>query len=377
MQFKDVIGQEETKTRLLRSFHDGRLAHAIMLLGPEGSGNLALALAFAQYISCPNKTESDSCGTCPSCRKHSTLQHPDVHFSYPYFNKPKGEGGGDKTNSGHYGKEWRETLLATPYMDLDHWRGIITKENKVLQLGVAEAEHIVKRISLRSHDGGYKFLILWLPEYLSTDTANKLLKTLEEPPDHTVFLLVASNVERMLSTILSRVQTLVVPKLTDGDIKEALMRQGVADQTASGITHYVDGNWWRASLLVNSNDPNMMYSTQFIEWMRMCWKKDIAEIVKWADHMHGLMREDQKEFLMYALDQVRQNLVLNYAGHELARMNEQEAAFSSKFSVFINERNAENLMELITDAFYDINQNCYSKLVLTDLSFKVHYQLRS
>lgn len=377
MQFKDVIGQEETKTRLLRSFHDGRLAHAIMLLGPEGSGNLALALAFAQYISCPNKSETDSCGTCPSCRKHSTLQHPDVHFSFPYFNKPKGEGGGDKTNSGHYGKEWRETLLASPYMDLDHWRAVITKENKVLQLGVAEAEHIVKRISLRSHDGGYKFLILWLPEYLSADTANKLLKTLEEPPDNTVFLLVASNVERMLSTILSRVQTLVVPKLTDDDIKAALMRQGVQDQAAAGITHYVDGNWWRASLLANSNDPNMFFSTQFIEWMRMCWKKDIAEIVKWADQMHSLMREDQKEFLMYALDQVRQNLVLNYAGHELARMNDQEAAFSAKFSVFINEKNAENLMELITDAFYDINQNCYSKLVLTDLSFKVHYQLRS
>lgn len=375
MQFSAIIGQEDTKARLLRSFRDGRLAHAIMLLGPEGSGNLALALAFAQYISCPNKTEFDSCGQCPSCKRHQSMQHPDVHFSYPFFNRPKSEGG-DKTNSGHYAKEWRETLLQSPYLDIDHWRANITKDNKVLQMSVAEADHIVKRLALKSHDGGYKFLIMWLPEYLSVETANKLLKTLEEPPEKTVFLLAANNSERMLSTILSRVQTLLVPKLSDETIFSELKKLGVEDNNAKVITHYVDGNWWRASLLANSSDPNLFFSSQFIDWMRMCYTKDVPKIFAWADKMHSLVREDQKEFLMYALDQIRQNLVLNYAGDALARMNEQETEFSKKFSAFINERNAEKLMELITDAFYDINQNCYSKLILSDLSFKVHYQLR-
>lgn len=375
MQFRNIIGQADIRSRLLHSYREGRLAHAVMLLGPEGSGNLALALAFAQYISCTNKSDDDSCGQCASCRRHQSYQHPDVHFSYPFFNKPKSEGG-DRTNSGHYAKEWRETLLEGPYFDLDHWRGMITKENKVLQMGVAEADHIVKRLALRSHDGGYKFLVMWMPEYLSTETANKLLKTLEEPPDKTIFLLAANSSERMLTTILSRVQTLLVPKLKDEEIEAELRKLGVEENTAKGITHYVDGNWWRASLLAQSADPNMFFSTQFIEWMRMCYTKDVPKIISWADKMHSLMREDQKEFLMYALDQVRQNLVLNYAGMELARMNEQETEFSKKFSAFINERNAETLMELITGAYYDINQNCYSKLILTDLSFKVHYQLR-
>ncbi|MFY8137344.1 MAG: ATP-binding protein [Flavobacteriales bacterium] len=376
MQFKDIIGQHESKMRLLHSFKEGRLAHAIMLLGPEGSGNLPLALAFAQYIHCAQRNEEDSCGVCPSCKRHASLQHPDIHFSFPFFNKPKAEGG-DKTNSGNYASEWRAALLETPYMGIEHWRTSITKENKVLQLSVAEADFIVKRLSLKSHDGGYKFLILWLPEYLSVPTANKLLKTLEEPPENTIFIFVSSNSERILSTILSRVQTLVIPKLSDDTVREGLLQQGVAAQVAEGITHYVDGNWWRAQLLAHSEDPNMFFSTQFIDWMRMCYTKDVAKIVSWSDEMHKLSREDQKEFLMYALDQVRQNLILNYVGKSLARMNAQEQQFSEKFSAFINDRNAESLMELISDAFYDINGNAYSKMVLSDLSFKVHYQLRS
>lgn len=373
MQFKEIIGQEDVKAKLLHSFKQGRLAHAIMLLGPEGSGNLALALAFAQYIQCANKAENDSCGECLSCKRHKSLQHPDVHFSFPYFKKPKV----DDTNSGHYSAEWRELLAASPYFGIDHWRNQITKENKVLQMGVAEANYIVKRLSLKSHDSGKKFLILWLPEYLSSDTANKLLKTLEEPPENTIFLFVSNNIERILGTILSRVQTLVVPKIPDDTIREALVAQGIEEAKAKEITHYVDGNWWRAQLLAHSEDPNLFFSSQFITWMRMCYTKDVPQIVNWSDEMHKLSREDQKEFLLYALDQVRQNLVLNYTGTSLARMNAQEAQFSQKFSVFINERNAEGLMNLITDAFHDIGRNAYSKLVLNDLSVKVHYLLRS
>lgn len=373
MQFKEIIGQDGVKAKLLHSFKQGRLAHAIMLLGPEGCGNMALALAFAQFIHCHNKQESDSCGECTSCKRYKTLQHPDLHFSFPYFKKQKIE----DTNSGHYAAEFRELLLKSTYFGIEHWRTQITKDNKVLQMSVHEADFIVKRLSLRSHDGGKKILIMWLPEYLSTDTANKLLKTLEEPPENTIFLFVSNNIERMLSTVISRVQTLIVPKLDDEVILSTLVQQGVDETIAKGITHYVDGNWWRAQLLAHSEDPNMFFSSQFIEWMRMCYTKDVVKITKWADEMHGLSREDQKEFLLYALDQVRQNLMLNYVGQDLARMNTQEAQFSQKFSVFINERNAENLMELIEEAYYDIHRNAYSKLVLNDLSVKVHYQLRS
>ena len=377
MQFKDVIGQQEAKERMLHSYKEGRLAHAIMLLGPEGCGNLSLALAFAQFLSCTNKSETDSCGTCPQCRKHSSLQHPDLHFSFPYFNKPKGEGSGaEKTNSGDYGTEWREALLESPYLGIEHWRTKITKDNKVFMMGVAEAEHIVRRLSLKSFEGGHKYMIVWLPEYLRPDTANKLLKTLEEPPEGTLFIFVSNSIERILATVQSRVQILHIPKLTDEDIKAELISRNIPEVTATGITHYVDGNWWRALLLSTSEDPNQFFSAQFIQWMRNCYSKNITEIIRWADEMHKLSRDDQKEFLMYALDQIRQNLVLNYAGTELARMNAEEAEFSKKFSAFINEKNAENLMDLISDAHSDISRMAYSKMVLTDLSFKVHYQLK-
>lgn len=376
MQFKEIVGQQDAKQRLLHSYKEGRLAHAIMLLGPEGSGNLAMALAFAQYITCTNKLEDDSCGQCVSCKRHQTLQHPDVHFSFPFFPAPKSERGSEDTNSGHYAAAWRDALLDSPYLSLDHWRDCITKENKVLQLPVAEADYIMKRLSLKSFEGGYRFLILWLPEYLGQGTANKLLKTIEEPPANTLFFFVSNNSERILTTILSRVQTLLIPKLHDEDILHYLSERGVEGSIAHSITHYVDGNFWRARLLAFSEDPNLFFSTQFIQWMRMCFKKDMASIVRWADEMHKLTREEQKDFLMYALDQVRQNLVLNYAGVDLARMNAQEAEFSVKFSPFINERNSEDLMHLIEDAHRDIGGNVSSKLVLTDLSVKVHYQLK-
>ncbi len=376
MQFKDIVGQKDAKERLLHSYKEGRLAHAIMLLGPEGSGNLAMALAFAQYISCPNKSHEDSCGACVSCKRHASLQHPDVHFSFPYFPAPKSERGGEDTNSGFYAAPWREALLESPYLSLDHWRDCITKDNKVLQLPVAEADYIMKRLSLKSFDGGYRFLILWLPEYLGSGTANKLLKTIEEPPANTLFFFVSNNSERILTTILSRVQTLHIPKLRDEDILGYLLGRGVESQVAQSITHYVDGNFWRARLLAFSEDPNVFFSSQFIHWMRICFKKDMVAVVKWADEMHKLTREEQKDFLMYALDQVRQNLVLNYAGSSLARMNAQEAEFSVKFSPYINERNSEDLMDLISDAHLDIGGNVTSKLVLTDLSVKVHYQLK-
>ncbi|MFZ4784889.1 MAG: ATP-binding protein [Flavobacteriales bacterium] len=377
MKFEQIIGQEETKEKLIHSYREGRLAHAILLLGSEGSGNLALALAFAQYLSCSNKSEMDSCGLCPSCKKHASLQHPDLHFSFPYFNKTAREGsGGEKTTSHDYSGEWRECILANPYMGIEHWRSVITKDNKVFMMGVAEAEHIVKRLSLKSYEGGRKFMIVWLPEYIRQDAANKLLKTLEEPPEGTLFIFVSNSVERLLSTVLSRVQVLHVPKIPDDVIHRELISRGVDETAAAGITHYVDGNWWRAELLSSSKDPNEFFSTQFIGWMRNCYTKNIAEIVRWADEMHKLSRDDQKEFLMYALDQIRQNLVLNYAGMDLARMNAQEAEFSKKFSVFINEKNAENLMDLISEAHKDISGMCYSKLVLSDLSFKVHYELK-
>jgi DNA polymerase III subunit delta' len=370
VQFKDIIGQQDAKQRLRMAIHEGRVAHALMFLGPEGCGNLPLALAFANYMSCTNRTEEDSCGACPTCKKFKSFQFADMFFSFPYFNRESGE-----TLSDDWMGEWRSTINEGLYFNLDHWRGKITKDNKKLQFPVAEAGNIVRKLSLKSYEGGYKFMVLWLPEYMSVDTANKLLKIVEEPPEKTIFLFVAENSESILPTIQSRVQVIQIPKIKDEDLQQALLDNGADFEQAQSITHFADGNWWLAQQLAKSEDPNQFYSTQFIDWMRSCYKKDVIKLVKWADAMHQLSRDEQRRFLTYALDQIRQNLMLNYTGERLSRLNREEKEFSSKFSVFINDLNAMDFMTELTEAHNDIGRNIYSKLVFTDLSMKVHYLL--
>lgn len=373
MRFQDVIGQEEVKERLIRSFEEGRIAHALLFLGPEGSGNLALALAFAQYIGCSQRSANDSCGNCPSCRKHQSIQAPDVHFTFPFIKKS--ESSEKKTICQDFLAEYRQYLQQDPYMTLDSWRDQLTNENKQFIISVYEANQIIQQLSLKSYEGGYKFQIIWMADYLKVDTANKLLKILEEPPEKTVFLLVANSQENMLATILSRVQTIHVPRITDLEISQALQTLGISQQAAESIAHYAHGNWKKALELSNSHDADQSLFKNFQDWMRKCYKKEMGAILKWTDEMHKLTREEQKQFLLYALDQVRQNLALNYVGPEFVRMNEIEREFSVKFSRFINDLNAEDLLTVISEAHHDITRNVHSKMVFTDLSVKVFYLL--
>ncbi len=374
MKFSQVIGQKEVKQKLRHAFNEGRIAHAIMFLGPEGNASLPLALAFAQYVSCPNRTEEDSCGTCPTCRKITSLQFADMYFTFPFFNKSDG-GSDKKTICDDYMKEWREQVSTNPYAGLDDWRDKLTKENKQLHISVYEAGKVIQNLTLKSFEGGHKFQFIWMAEFLKPDTANKLLKIIEEPPANTIFLLVANSVENILQTILSRVQTIHVPRIEDEDIVNALVAENMASAKAAEIAHFAHGDWNKALRLSKSENPDEYYSQQFQTWMRMCFKKNMPWLLKWADEMHQLPREEQKHFLSYALDQIRQNLVLNYTGDAIVRMNNEEKDFSVKFSKFINDLNAEELMDEITDAFNDIARNAYTKLVLADLSVKVHYLL--
>jgi DNA polymerase-3 subunit delta' len=372
MQFAQVIGQQTLKQRLTGAFKEGRIAHALMFLGPEGSGNLALALAFAQYIACPNRSESDSCGACPTCKKMDQHQFADLHYTFPFFNKSEGS---EKTTCNDWLTPWRAHLRLSPYTTIEDWRNEITEDNKQLIMSVYEAGNIIQHLALKSYEGGYKFQVIWMAEYLKTDTANKLLKIVEEPPEKTIFLFVANSLENILQTILSRVQVVHVPKVDDDSICDGLRQLSCPEEKAQEIAHFAHGDWNKALQLLNAHNPDENYAVQFQTWMRMCYKKDVTGIFRWADEMHKLNREDQKHFLSYALDQVRQNLVLNYAGADFVRLNQSEKKFSDKFAPFINDLNAEELMEEITEAFHDVSRNAYTKLVLADLSFKLHYLL--
>lgn len=362
------------KQRLIRSFHEGRIAHALLFLGPEGSGNLPLALAFANYVSCPQRTDTDSCGHCSTCKKFESLNFPDLSFTFPFFNKSKSGESSTTTCDDWYG-EFREQLLANPYMSDTNWRESLTQENKQFHISVAEAGNIVRKLSLKSYEGGYKFHILWMPEYLRVDTANKLLKTLEEPTSNTVFLLVANNTENILGTILSRVQVIQIPKVADATVVDTLVQQGLRNDTSADIAHYANGNWNLALQLAASSDPNQALTRTFVEWMRACYQKNMPQLARFTEDRHAESRGDQQRFLRYALSQIRDNLVLNYAGHDLVRMNNGEREFSVKFSPFINDTNAIEMMQLLTEADTDIGRNTYSKMTFMDVSIKMYYLL--
>jgi DNA polymerase-3 subunit delta' len=366
MLFSEVIGHETIKTGLIQGVKDSRISHAQLFLGQEGSGNLALALAYCQYISCPHKTDKDSCGTCPSCKKHTQFQFADLHFSFPIFNKQTGGSVSDE-----FLHVWRSTLKSTAYFDATHWRDQLDAENKQLIMTVKEAANIVKKLSLKSYEGGYKFMIIWLPEYMKPPVANKLLKILEEPPQNTIFLLVANQQDNMLSTILSRVQMLKVPRLADSDVRSALIAQAgvTSNDKLDTLVQLADGNYFNAWKQVKSAD--MGYVDSFATWMRHCYSKDYAGLLGWTNQMHTIGRENLKQFLSYSLHMFRQCIVRNYSGTQITRLAKAEEAFVSKFSPFINDRNIQDLIKEVEKSHLDIGRNGYAKLVLFDLSISL------
>ncbi len=372
MQFKDVIGQEEAKRRLIRGFNDGRLPHAMMFVGPEGCGNLAIALAFAQYIACPNRNEVDSCGTCATCRKFNNLQHADLHFSFPFLLQS------DKiVTSDPYLPVWREELIASPYFTLDHWIQRLEAENKQLVMGVNEAASILSKLRLKSFEGGYKFMLIWRPELMNTEAANKLLKIIEEPPQGTLFMLVASSTQQMLPTILSRTQLFRLNALpTDLVSTELRNRLNINEEDANSLAFLTQGNVFDALRMAAANDDSAPAFDRFVEWMRICYSFDFKKLITWVDEAAKLGREEQKAFVIYALHMFRQCIVSNYTEGELALLGKKEADFSRKFAPFINHRNIIDLSVKAEEAHRDISRNVNARLVFFDLSSSVYKLLR-
>lgn len=367
MRFSDIIGQKDVIDRLRKAKSEDRVAHAQLFLGPEGSGNLALALAYAQFLNCPNATPEDSCGTCATCRKNSSFQFADLHFSFPFFNKT----GSKETISDDFGAEWRNRLLTSPYFGVEDWTKELSKDNKQLIFSVPEAANIVRKLSLKSFEGGYKIMIIWMAEMIGEGVANKLLKIVEEPPANTLFFFVANSSENILNTILSRVQVIQVPKIDETSIREGLQHLGVDEHKIADIAHYADGSWDVALRLRDNNDPNEFLAMQFQTWMRHCYSKKIPALHAWSEKMAELTREDLKHFILYALDQMRQNLVLNYTSENISRFTSSERAFAQKFSPFINHLNVEDIMLELEAAHRSIGQNVNNKILFFELSMRI------
>jgi DNA polymerase-3 subunit delta' len=381
MKFSEIVGQEPLKQRLKRTVLDNRVSHAQLFLGPEGSGKLGLALAYAQYINCRKRTPEDSCGECPSCKKYSKLIHPDLHFLYP-INSTK-EVTGTKILSKDFIASWREFLLENKYyVSLPDWYEKIGIEKKQGLINADDADGINRTLAYKAYEAEYKVMIIWMVEKMNATSANKLLKNLEEPPDKTLFILISENQEQIISTILSRAQLIKIPRVPDTDIQLGLERNyEVEPSDALKIARLADGNFTVALMLAGktgsgsvSLDAERERFVVFREWMRRCFTiagnlKDYDKLQETIPQLLGDgSREKQKEMLTYSLQMFRICLLYHVGNHHLVKLDGEELAFVKNFSPFIHPRNIEKFDEEFNRAIFHIERNANALIVLTDLS---------
>ena len=370
MQFKDVIGQSAVKQRLIQSVRENHVSHAQLFLGPAGSGKLPLALAYAQYILCPNRTETDSCGVCPTCQKMQKLVHPDLHFVVP-TNTTKSV----KSNpeSDLFMEEWREfTLKNNGYFNDTDWYAFLDIENKQGYMSVRDAASLLRKLNMKAYEGEYKIAIIWMAEKMRTDTANKLLKLLEEPPEKTVFLLIAEDGEELLATIKSRTALVKIPSIELHEIETALkVRLGCNDKQAHDAAMISEGNWITACHSVQDSEEHKFFFTTFQQWMRLCFRAAYSELIDFSTNIKTLGREKQKELLDYGLRIIRNSLLFNNNLAEIVMLPEDEKVFNSKFAPFVNPANLAQIAELFEEAIRQIERNGNAQIIFTDVSFKM------
>jgi len=376
MQFKDIIGHEKVKKQLINTVNEGRISHAQLFLGKEGSGNLAMAVAYAQYISCNNKQTDDSCNTCPSCVKFNNLAHPDLHFIFPVATNAE-----VKKNpvSSNFLPAWRELFNESNYFSLAMWQEKIETGNKQLLISKDESVEILKVLNLKTYESEYKTVIIWYPEKFNIASANKLLKAIEEPPAKTLFLLVAEDPEQIISTIISRTQLVKVGRIEEEELKKVIINEFQLDEKAAEhIAHRSDGNYITAKKLIHHSKSETLFHELFVSWMRSAFKGNVLGLVEWTDEISAASfgREKQKQFLNYGLRLFRESLMQNYGDSSLERNGEAASQFLIKFAPYIHGANCIDIISLFNDAIYHIERNANPKILFLDVSLKLTKLLR-
>jgi DNA polymerase III subunit delta' len=369
MLFKEIIGQQEVKQKLLKLVQEDRTPHAMMLFGPEGTGKLALAVAMAQYLACSDRKADDSCGACPSCIKFAKLVHPDLHFIVPVLRT--GSMSAPPVTDDH-AETWRASLLADLYITEGKWYESLGAENKQGIINVKESEAIIRKLGFKPYESDFRMVVIWLPEKMNQPAANKLLKLIEEPPDKTLILMVSEHTDRILPTILSRTQLFHVPPVSDADIREGLFQYDAEDQRlVDDAVKKANGNFSIAIQALSQDETELRHFELFTELMRLCYARDIIQINGWVERVSGVGRERQKQLIDYSLRLLRENFILHLKNDRLNYMSSREAEFSNRFSPFIHDGNIHDLAEAFTTAGNHIEANGNPRIILMDLSIRV------
>ena len=367
MQFKDIPSNIRVKNQLLNAVSNNRLSHAHLFTGDDGSSNLAMALAFAQYLMCENKTESDSCGVCPACMKSDKLIHPDLHCVFPVIT-----GKGTNPVSDHFIEEWRGAIASNPYMSEEEWYLNLGDTNKQGFINVNEAHELSKKTVLKPFENSYRVIIIWHAEKMHSPAANKLLKLLEEPPEKTIFILLTISSESLLETIVSRLQHTIIDPCDEQSLIAFLVeKHGVSTKTASEISPLSSGNIGQAIKFIKGSELLEQNTEEFQNWMRMCYKARVVELSSWVDMINRWGREQQKGFLQYALHMVRESLIRNFADSSVQKVRQEEENFTANFAPFIHQNNAIEIIEEIELAHKHISRNGSSKFIFMDLTLKM------
>jgi DNA polymerase III subunit delta' len=369
MLFSDIINQQTTKSYLLQTMQQQRLSHALLFLAPEGAGGLPLALAFAQYVVCENQHANGACGECDQCKKAAQLIHPDIHYSYPVVNKKSGE----KPVSTDYIKEWREFVQEYPYSNVQDWLQFIGAENKQGNITANECQEIIHKLSLKSFESDYKILILWMPEYLG-DQGNRLLKLIEEPPAKTLFILVAEQSERILSTILSRIQLIKLAPLQKGDIKNALVERAHLDeQQANRLSNIASGNYREALQLLQHANEDLLALLR--TWLNDIFTGNTKALQSWIEEIASAKtgRENQKNLLRYFISLLEQSIRLQYLSVEELQLPEEEVDFAARLNKVADFSKLDQIRQALEDACYHIERNANAKILFHALSIQMQY----
>ena len=366
--FEQVIGQQEVQERLMQLVREGRLPHALMLCGPAGCGKMALAIGFAKVL-LSSSTQHPSPVTQQAML--DKLEHPDLHFTYPTIKLPS-MGSDHKPVSDDFIHEWQDFIKAGPYFTMTQWMEQMGGENQQAIITAGESDALIRKLSLKSSQGGYKVSIIWLPERMNIECANKILKLLEEPPAQTVFIMVCQEPEKLLETIQSRVQRIDVKRIDSESIRQALIeRRGISPDMAERLSRMANGSWLKALELLSADSENELFLDMFQTLMRLSYQRKVKDLKAWSERMATMGRERQRRFLEYFLRLIRENFMYNFRQADLCYMSQREEDFARNFARFVNEANILPVTDLANRAYRDIGQNANAKIVFFDFALQM------
>lgn len=369
MNFSEVIGQDDVKNRLLTLIESGKMPHSLLLHGASGCGKMALALALASHLLGENDANNPKAASVKAMLDR--WEHPDLHFSYPVI-RPTGTTADHKMISDDFAKEWHVLLKKGPYFDMDAWLEQMNAANQQAIIFASESDNLTRKLNLKSSLGGYKVSIIWLPERMNVECANKLLKLLEEPPHQTIFIMVSEAPERLLETVRSRTQMIQVKRIDTAVLERALVeKRGLDGDTARRVAQIANGSWLDAIRMLNADSEAKQFFNDFVGVMRASYRRDIREMKAWSERVATYGREKQKRMLLYFHRMFRENFMYNFKQDSLIHFTQDEEQFAQKFAPFINERNIVELYELVELNIRDLSQNANPKIVFFDFTLRV------